>query len=426
MKMKKANNKLLIPIMALTMLLSASTIAQNTYFRHVFIDGTNAIIGKYPVRDSIAKKINCYHFVNDITGRLIKVEYIQCGKLSKGNDLGFVSQIIIEYSRKKEKRFFLNIYGINTSNNKGYDSIIFTLNDSNYRSSAIYYHSNKVWDDFEIEYFATDNYGRITKTITKSKGDVIRRITTNKYDESGNLIEVRFFNSDKKLIEDRYGVAIYRYQFDSYKNKIEEKHYGKNEKLKENDDSVAIVQYKYDDNGNLIEVRDLDTAYKIKTHTWKTTIKSYKYDDMGNVIEEKWFNAEEKLRENGTAIIRYKYDDIGNQIEESNYSADEKLIQDYAIYKYKYDDMRGTIQISRFGPDGKLLPTSYDHCAVIKRYKYDNRGNLIEESFYDEKENLVANPGGIAIYRYIYDDNGNLIEEKHFNSKNDEFNTNRR
>ena len=79
----------------------------HTYFRHVFIDDANSIIGKYPISDSVAKKFNCFHFVKDIEGKLLNVEYFKSGKLSDKNELG-LAQIIIEYFDNKEKRYFIN------------------------------------------------------------------------------------------------------------------------------------------------------------------------------------------------------------------------------------------------------------------------------------------------------------------------------
>ena len=57
-------------------LISGCTKKPANYYRRVRIDSKYEIVGAYPVADELAKKTNCYHFVYDEKGRVIKVEYL--------------------------------------------------------------------------------------------------------------------------------------------------------------------------------------------------------------------------------------------------------------------------------------------------------------------------------------------------------------
>ncbi|MCE2743136.1 MAG: hypothetical protein LW701_06180 [Fluviicola sp.] len=74
----------------------------------------------------------------------------------------------------------------------------------------------------------------------------------NKYDLSGNLIETAYYNSKNKLMEDRFGFAIYRFVYDGYLLK-EKSFYSKKKKLKLDNKNIAIYVFEYDSNGNLIK-----------------------------------------------------------------------------------------------------------------------------------------------------------------------------
>ena len=96
-------------------------------------------------------------------------------------------------------------------------------------------------------------------------------------------------------------------------------------------------------------------------------------------------------------LKKYKYDENGNQIEESSYS-NGKLV---GLEKYKYDENGNQIEKSSYS-DGELDSRSF-------KYKYDENGNQIEKGSYFE--------GKLErFYKYKYDENGNKIETNKFYS----------
>jgi len=68
------------------------------YYRHIELDGSYNLVGRYPVDKKDANSVNCYRFTYDEDGRLIKVEYTKGGRLAI--DPYFeVAQIILSMAR---------------------------------------------------------------------------------------------------------------------------------------------------------------------------------------------------------------------------------------------------------------------------------------------------------------------------------------
>ena len=85
----------------------------------------------------------------------------------------------------------------------------------------------------------------------------------------------------------------------------------------------------------------------------------------------------------------YKYDSRGNKIEEADYNSDGSL-DDKTIYKY---DLRGNkIEEAKYNSDGPL-DRKYT-------YKYDSRGNMIERTDGEGRDGIEL----IVVYDITYRD----------------------
>ena len=58
-------------ILCIFLFASCSSEKQENYYRKVRLDGTYSIIGRFPVADELAKKIDCYRFVYNKDGELL-------------------------------------------------------------------------------------------------------------------------------------------------------------------------------------------------------------------------------------------------------------------------------------------------------------------------------------------------------------------
>ena len=119
--MKRIFKVVLIIILA-CLAMGAVSKQRDKYYRKLNPYIGYTIKGMYPVTSEMSKKINCYHFIYNSAGKLIKVEYLKNGKLRK-DPLFEVAQIVIEYSKGNEKRTYLDKRGKPIAKKNGVYSI---------------------------------------------------------------------------------------------------------------------------------------------------------------------------------------------------------------------------------------------------------------------------------------------------------------
>ena len=333
------------------------------------------------------------------TGKPIEIiEYNPEGEISINSidysKLGLSAKYIYKYDEKgnlaEEKRY-------------GYDSLLiykgiykYDEKDSKIEENHYYYHSDGKLDRKYI--YKYDNKGnKIEESYSDGWLDPQR---IDKYDDKGNVIEtiscdsynncsksVSKYNDKGKIIErNNYksdGGLDYKhiFKYDIKGNNVEENYYNSDGKL------YSQVTYKYDEKGNEIEYALWKDCYKCPNGSMNYNRKYvYKYDDGGNMIEKSEYKSDGNLQ----PLKGYKYDDRGNKIEEHNYyytsdgSSNGKNI-------YIYDDRGNQIGKIRYEPDGRINDkqsygykswNEYKSVVYEYEYKYDSKGNWIEEITY--------------------------------------------
>ena len=288
---------LIAALIVMPFFLNATTKRADSYFRQVILDGKLTIVGNYPVEDAMAKTVNCYHFVNDDMGKLTKIEYMKASHLSNDMVLG-VAQIMFDYSGGFEKRTYLDVYSQPMKDHiSGVYSVRLKLDESNHTLTLCNYNKqgvlsrdnycvtqymwwldkdgkrvksirldakgNRITDSngfFELR-TQTDDNGVVEQTNYNGRGKVFERrniisMVRRKYDDKGNLTELRYMGSNGQLKEEgRYGIAVIKWKYDGMGNLVEESYYGTDEQLKEpafGNFSFVTRQYKYDDKGNVV------------------------------------------------------------------------------------------------------------------------------------------------------------------------------
>jgi hypothetical protein len=161
------------------------------------------------------------------------------------------------------------------------------------------------------------------------------------------------------------------------------------------------IKYNYDSKGYLIEeVTSYDEVFANKT--------IYKNDDSGNIVEES-----QSVNNGSPYTTIYKYDEKDNLIEKKSNGYTEN-------YEYNSD---GNVSLKKLTLEGNKYST-------IRIYKYNNKGDRINETYtdrgnsqeinykYDTKNNLIEidDDENRYIINYEYDNFGNWIKEiKKFN-----------
>jgi hypothetical protein len=255
----------------------------------------------------------------------------------------------------------------------------------------------KVKQKTEIQYLVENQPKEVKK---------IRYYTSvNKYNIYGNILEEDQYSDEEKL--SRKSLYIY----DDKGNNIEEERYNEEGKKE------GKTFYKYDDKGNEIEGIWYDekeeinvkiqTQYKGKNKKLEWLVYSpdgsfsrnvNKYDDKGNNIERVQYNKNEKFN----LKLSWKYDKKGNKLEESEYD-NNGILKGKKLYKY--DDKGKLIELTDFNKHGNL--------KIKTVYTYD-RLNMVEEVRYGSYGERISK------ILYKYDDKGNIREQTSFKIENNE------
>jgi len=80
--------------------------------------------------------------------------------------------------------------------------------------------------------------------------------------------------------------------------------------------------------------------------------------------------------------------------------------------RWKYDERGNLVETRLYGTDEQLKEDK-DGLAMV-RLKYDERGNPVEQRYYGTDERLKENKYGVAIYRREVEFLGKLKKEVHF------------
>ena len=311
-------------------------------------------------------------------------------------------------------------------------------------------------DGIYARIYERDSKGRVIKeTYLGANGQIKETkkglaIREHKFIENDDWVETSYFDRNHNASKDETGVPVVRLYYDQYGNRIKEEYVNSNgELVYRTDTKSAGFKYKYDENGFNIERRYFDVDGKdcigsngvagitMQYNKNGDVIKyfnididgnaaydvengyfGYKadYDENGNIIVL-WFidkNGEIAECKNGHAGLTYKYDSIGNNTEIIYYDIDKKpmLTPDgVAGYRYIFNDMNLIKEVQCLNTDLKIALSENDGIAIWKN-NYDERGNRIGASFYNEtgKELVLHQIDNYAGWACKYDDNGNQIE----------------
>ena len=356
-----------------------------------------------------------------------------------------ISQHLITYSSdgNELKREYQNPYGTPTPFNNEHYGIAYTYNKNSLFHGTYFLNKNgDVFGGYEYKYFY-NSFGQIVevKKVFKNGKTEHQKLT---YDKWGNLETGVLLNSDGKIISEG-GIAKSHYEFDVGGNTIKlyftdiggnyvAKAYG-----------VAIQKMTYDENGRVADLILFDEKYKPTYGSYKCHKGSHGYDGNGNITSLTCYNPEGDLslnifgcattkitwNENSdmeevrcldqynkptlmtyfkAALLKITYDEFGKSNSLSFYGVDGKPTlnnEGFAKVAIKNNSRGHKVEVKSFGVDGALIPGKDG--AVINKYRYDARGNLIEHTLWDKDEKPLYIDGATKI-KTKYDHLGREIE----------------
>ncbi|MDB5216089.1 MAG: uncharacterized protein JWO86_4016, partial [Myxococcaceae bacterium] len=249
-----------------------------------------------------------------------------------------------------------------------------------------------------------DNDDRVSEELLDSgslplalDGDYAAR--RMKYDERGLLIEERYLDPHGDPMLRRDGYAVVRFKRDRNGDVVEETYLGKHDEPILRGGGYATKKLTYDNQRRRTESALFDLAGKPVVGSDGWSIERDVRDERGLPIREDHLDGAGRpvLATSGSASITKTWDARGNLLEETTLGVDGKPIATSDGYATKksaytkkstYDEPDDLVEESLFGADGK--PAAGSAGWSIRKLRYDDVGNLIEEAFFDGEHHPVA------------------------------------
>jgi len=159
---------------------------------------------------------------------------------------------------------------------------------------------------------------------------------------------------------------------------------------------LILIQISYHEPGGKMVDDDVTGIAQIK----------YTYNEKNLRIQEEYFDSVGTIAERFGSIhkIEYYYDNKNREVEQRYYSKFAKMTTGIAITRYKYNNNGYLIEQSYFDRDNKPILDSEE--IAIYRFEYNDKGQLVEESYHDVNGMKKENIHGVMFVRYTYWETG--------------------
>jgi len=377
------------------------------------------------------KGITRKRYKYDKAGNIATIEYLNKKRepILSANNVSRTERITDNNGNVTEVRYF---------DEKGYACV---QTDVGYAIAKLYY--DKRGNRTEVRYFNKKERPCLDKTgifcwksVYDSKGQSLKTSSYgvnekpcfNKskyssysflYDEMGNKMECAYYDTAGKPCFSNEGFAKWKHKYDNRRNLTEETYYGTDDKPCIYELGYAKAIFSYDSENNQVGMAcfGLDGQPCLSTTGFSKRVREF--DERDNIKSVAYFGSDDKpsyYRE-GYSKRLYQYDEKGNQIEIINFGTDDKMCFDndgVARWTMAYDSKGNITERKFFGPnDSLILFNGY----AIQTYENDARGNLTTIKNYDVRGKACIDKDGIAITRKKYDDHGNVTEESYFDTE---------
>lgn len=260
----------------------------------------------------------------------------------------------------------------------------------------------------------------------------------SEYDSIGNMYSIAYYDSKKQPARMGGYHCSTRFEYDSESRRLSCSYYDKNGKLCYDSDGVARVLYSYDKLGNVTKYEYYGTDGKSRANSkYGYAVEEIKYDELGNIKDIRHYNATlTPCLGNGYFIKEYEYDSSTNFNTVIRYYDAARSVTSTEHYDYDSNgnittawktsakgSLIGVVEHHEFDGNNRVIHMYYTNLAGRKvncltasyaesRLKYDERGNVIEMSFYD----IAGRPAcdNMKTHKRIkkYDSHNNYIYEK--------------
>lgn len=305
-----------------------------------------------------------------------------------------------------------------------YAFVDFTTNDRGIPTSIAYFDQNEkpvtTTEGFHKTEYSLDSIGRqLEARYYNESGKPVNAngylaITRYEYDPLGFLNRISMFDADGKPAMGANGYSSSLTEYSLGGSPLRITYMDKDGRPVMTNSRYAIEEYKYDEKGNNTEVRlygpggknnpvNCDAGWHLRKYDYDpqsnycTGVKYFdkndrlisgfenRYDTRGNVV---WYRAigQNGATKSGTVIINMAYDGAN------------RVIRQWAT------DEKGT----------KVKDPDLGACEI--KFKYDERGNVIELTCWATNDSPTCNKEGIHRSVKIYDERNMVIEERNYDA----------
>lgn len=229
------------------------------------------------------------------------------------------------------------------------------------------------------------------------------------YDSNGNPISESYFDmKGKPVVRTDAGMHSYTMEYDGNGNVVARKYYDKNGKLVENKYGVAIEKSEYNGDGFTTMVACFDAKEKpVISHGAGCSIIRVVPGPTGLYLETRLYNEKDEAMEDseGAFLTKYEYDEYGNILSSSFFDKKERPVDISGLYhkqEREYDQNYNCVRAKFFDKKGNAATID----GVISQYrmKYNPWGAVSEISYYNTKGKPTRDANLVAGTRYEYDD----------------------
>lgn len=269
---------------------------------------------------------------------------------------------------------------------------------------------SRYWIDYDDNgYVSRIRYAGIDNT-QQCNDDGIYGITY-KRDDKGRVSELSYIDADSKPTNTTWGLGKkhYTYNDKDLLVKVVYLSYDGHTAL-DDPEGTAIYELKYDDNGNLINAwyKDGEGNLMYPKRQGYAGVK-IRYNDEGEAVEQSMLNIEGKpmwSTQTGCAITKTEYDDNGYISKLSYFDSEDKPSETngYSTVKIVNDACGNPLETSWLDIEGKPVTDA----IAKKENKYDSKGRMIEEAYYDNEDKPFISDYGTTSIQLAYNDKNQI------------------
>lgn len=244
------------------------------YYQTIQLDGLFTISGQTPLNsNSIHKSESCWRFIYSKKGNLELVEHLKFGELANDQKNGIASykwnydedNNVVEFCKFDALGNMTDLNGIalerykydesgNVIEQKSFDAYNLIVGDTaTYQMTRMKYHPDNSISEI--------NFYLPCKKLREFYDESI--LTRNLYDIRGNLVETAHFDENGDIVvcgKPRFAKA--HFEYDESDNHIQTTYYDENDRLMDDKFGVAVYQYEYDEKGDLIGTQKISSSNK--------------------------------------------------------------------------------------------------------------------------------------------------------------------